>query len=94
MNNLPKIYQSLNRSYIKNNKDMCIVEEQETINNNIEDTLRNVHTGLGIYNTRVLIKTNDRSYDTKIISKGNKDILTENNNLIPIKDIVDIKIKK
>ncbi len=92
MNSLPNIYQSTNRSYKRNNKEMCIVEEQ--INNNVEDTLRSIHTGLGDYNTRVLIETEDNVYDTKIISKGNKEILTENNKLIPINKIVDIKIKK
>ena len=94
MNNLPHIYQGNNRSYKRNNKEMCIVEEQEEINNNVEDTLRSIQTGIGEYNTRVLIRTDDREYDTRIISKGNKEVLTENNKLIPINKIVDIKIKK
>ncbi len=93
MNNLPKIYQGKN-TYRKNNKEMCVVEEVDEVNNNVEETLRSIHTGLGPYNTRVLIKTEDRVYDTKIISKGNNEVLTESNNLIPIKNIIDIKIKK
>ena len=71
-----------------------VVIDSKTHDNNVEETLRSIHTGLGDYNTRVLIETEDNVYDTKIISKGNKEILTENNKLIPINKIVDIKIKK
>ena len=41
----------------------------------------------------VNIKTKSRDFDTTIIGKMNNNLITIDNNLIPIKDIVDIKEK-
>ena len=46
-----------------------------------------------IYKINVNIKTKSRDFDTTIIGKMNNNLITIDNNLIPIKDIVDIKEK-
>ncbi len=95
MRNLPHVYQSHISKNIRNNKEMCYVEEkEESERTDVVSTLKKIRTGLGIYNTKVVIKTKDMELDTKIISKGKREIITEDNRLIPIKDIIELQIKK
>ncbi|MDO4995618.1 MAG: hypothetical protein Q4E69_00420 [Bacilli bacterium] len=91
MEKIPKLYQNKFDKIINNNKNMCIVEERKE---NINDILKNVYTGLGKYNTKVLIETDSNVYDTSIIYKGKDIIITKENNTIPIKNIKRITIKK
>ena len=91
MEKIPKLYQNKFDKIINNNKNMCIVEES---NENIQDTLKNIYTGLGKYNTKVQIETYSNVYDTSIIYKSNDMIITKENNIIPVKDIKRITIKK
>ena len=95
---LPKIYQNDINKKISNNKVMCYVEEVEDININkekVEDTLSHVFAGLGhVYNTRVIIETKDKTYDTSLISKNKKELITIDNDVIKIDDIKKIKIVK
>lgn len=91
MEKIPKLYQNKFDKIINNNKNMCIVEES---NEDIRDTLKNIYTGLGKYNTKVQIETYSNVYDTSIIYKSNDMIITKENNIIPVKDIKRITIKK
>lgn len=46
-----------------------------------------------VFSTRVIIKTKDNRYDTKIIARKDNSILTYDDVLIPIDTITDIIIK-
>lgn len=46
-----------------------------------------------IFNIGVIIKTKDRVYDTKIMSRNNNSLLTVDDEVIPIKDIYELIIK-
>lgn len=97
MNKLPNLYKNKFNKKINNNKEICYVEEISNYNklSNIENTLRNVQTGLGSdYNTRVIIETNDKVYDTTLVYKTKNEVITEENNIININDIKNIEIKK
>ncbi len=98
MKKLPKIYQNEININRKNNKDMCVVEEIESIRNsgqNVEDVLKKVYAGLGSkYNTKVIIETNNNVYDTSLIFKSKDELITKENAIIKVKDIKKITIKK
>lgn len=98
MKKLPKIYQNSIKQKLKNNKEMCIVEEVDDLNlykENVEEVLSHVFAGLGnTYNTRVIIKTNEKIYDTSLISKNKYELITIDNEIIKIRDIKKITIKK
>ena len=46
------------------------------------------------YTINVIIKTKDNIYDTYLISRTSKNIITLENDIIPISDIQFIKIKE
>lgn len=93
MNKLPKIYHTNIDKKLNNNKEMCVVEEVR--NNSISDTLNKVYAGLGNkYNTNVIIETGDKKYDTSLIYKSNKELITKENEMIDVRDIRNITIKK
>ena len=94
MAKLPNVYQAVIKNKIENNKEMCIVEEKLEEQQEVEEVLKKIRTGLGPYNTKVEIETKDNVYITTIISKGKREVITEDNHLIPIRDITQIKIKK
>ncbi|HPE14574.1 MAG TPA: hypothetical protein PLT65_01890 [Bacilli bacterium] len=45
-----------------------------------------------IFNIRVLIKTKNENYDTKIAGKMGNNIITVDNKVIPIREIIDIEL--
>jgi hypothetical protein len=47
-----------------------------------------------LYNFDLIVKTKDDTHTTKIVGKVANSIITSNNLIIPIKDIVNIDIKK
>lgn len=47
-----------------------------------------------VYKAEVDIKTNNKTFKTKIIGQNRTHIITMDNELIPITDIVDIKFSK
>ncbi len=47
-----------------------------------------------LYDIDLVIVTEDDVIETKIIGKNNNNLITVNNTLIPVKDILDISIKK
>lgn len=98
MKKLPRIYHDEIDTKIKNNRQMCYVEEVDDLNINKEEvlnTLSRVFAGLGhVYNTNVIIETKDKTYDTSLISKNKKELITIDNEIIKIDDIKRITIKK
>lgn len=96
MKKLPKIYQNEITKKIKNNKEICYLNNEKMSKNNIEETLNEIFNGLGYsYNIPVQITTKDNNiYNTGIVSKTNTNLITLDNDVIPITNIINIEIKK
>ena len=87
----PKLFK--NSNIIGNNKEYCLLTNIEN-NNDIENELNKVFNSFNnIYNTKVKIITKDRNIDTYLISRTKNNIMTINKEIIPIKEIIDLKIK-
>ncbi len=89
-----KIYVNKIDSKIGNNQQSSSVDDRnEVVDNNlsVEDKLDKLFSTNGyIFNIKVKIITNDRSYDTKIASRVGNSLVTLDNDIINISDIRDI----
>ena len=98
MKKLPKIYQNKIDKNIFNNKERCYVETRNYIEETNEESnisLDEVFSGLGYsYNISLIIKTKEKEYNTSLIAKTKKNIITIDNEVIPIDEIISIKKKK
>ena len=91
MKKLPKIYQNKIDKNIHNNKEMDYVKKS---NKNIKERLNIIFNGeVYSYNKEVIIETNNKVYDTYIITRTKNNIVTLEDKIININDIKDIKIK-
>lgn len=91
MKKLPKIFQTEITKNIKNNQTKCSLKNKESPPN-IEEFINKLfnekkHT----YKIKLEIKTKKKIYKTSIISKNRKSIITIDNEIIPIKEIIEIK---
>ena len=97
MKKLPKIYQNDISKEINNNKKSSYVS-LEPIKNEKEEqdiTLDEIFTGLGYsYNIPLIIKTKNDNYHTSLIAKIKNNVITIDNEIIPISEIISIKRKK
>ena len=100
--NKPNIFKPIIKKDIKNNKEVyCSFLETNTSrkvakssNETPLDTInRLVGSGSYIFNIGVLIKTKDKTYDTKIAGKLGNKIITCDSDSILISDIISIKEK-
>ena len=99
MKKLPKIYQNKITKKINNNKTVCyLTEENEDTDYQIPtiiDKIEEVFSGFGYsYNIPVTIKTPNKVYNTSLIAKTSNNIITLDNDIIPISDIIDFQINK
>lgn len=98
MKKLPKIYQNKIDKNIFNNKEKCYVETNKHIGESADEmdiSLDEVFSGLGYsYNIPLIIKTIEKEYKTSLIAKTKKNIVTIDNEVIPINEIISIKKKK
>lgn len=102
MKKLPKIYQNEITKKIRNNKEICYLKDSETIKTHqqsetidISKTLNTIFNSLGqSYNIPVVITTKDKEYVTGIVAKTKDNIITLDNDLIPLEEIINIEIKK
>lgn len=102
MKKLPKIYQAESTKKISNNKKHCyiknitdITENKITENYSVAEKLEQIFSGLGYsYNIPLIITTKNKKYNTSLIAKTKNNVITLENEIIPISDIVDIKEKK
>lgn len=96
MGKLPKMYQSEINKNIKNNDDYCIVEDVFDYVKpvDVRNELDKLFDGMG-YTSRigVIIKTNDVVYNTFIIARTSNNIITKDNDIIPINSIVSLQRK-
>ena len=90
MKNLPKLYKNIN-DIRDNNKKNCLVKEN-IINHNKEDELNNIFNTNGFpFDKKVMIKTNEKTYKTYLVSKKENTVITINDEIIDIEDIVSIE---
>lgn len=99
MKRLPKIYQNSIDKKIKNNKVVSYVSNDMDRNNevvytDISKTLDEIFSGYGYsYNIPVIIKTYTKTYDTSLVTRTENNVVTLDNDLIPIEQIVSITRK-
>lgn len=70
-----------------NNKNKTYFNNNDSINTKLRKLFNN---GSYIFNIKVIIKTKNNSYDTKIAGKLGDRIITIDNKIIPINEIIDI----
>lgn len=97
MKKLPEIYKNQNTKLIDNNKKVYYMKKEENrsmIKNTIEEQLDNIFHGLGYsYNIPVEIITKNETYHTSLVTKTKENVVTIDNQVIPISDIISITKK-
>ena len=97
MKRLPKIYQNSIDKKIRNNKVVTYVDNSfsgMSRENNVEMSLDEIFSGFGYsYNIPVIIKTTNKTYDTSLVTRTEYNVVTLDNDLIPISQIISIKRK-
>ncbi len=80
-----------------NNKDISYIRKDITKKESSLDILDKLdklfNSSRYVFNIGVIIKTKDKAYDTKIMSRNSNNILTIDDEIIPIKDIHSLIIK-
>lgn len=103
MAKLPKIYQNTIHKEINNNKKVYygmkleesgVVEESATTKEEIETLIDDIFS-LPTYsfNIPLLIHTKNKVYDTSLIARRNNSLLTFDNDIIPLAEIIKIEKK-
>ena len=97
---LPKVFQNRNIGDINNDQEYFHSSNSKIQNNkeqkriNVEEKINNIFkSNKFVYKINVVISTKDEEINTTIIGKANHNLITINNELIPIKDILDINEK-
>lgn len=96
MKKLSKIYHNENIHYKNNNTEYCIFKNTPSIpeDHSIKEKINNIFRRLEpSYNIPVIIKTKDKLYDTFLISRTRDNIITKDNEIIPIRNILLLKEK-
>ncbi len=93
MKDLPKLYKNENSIITDNNKKVCYLEKEQKklVMEELNSIFNDLNTQNINNNIKVFIKTKKKSYETSIIIKTKKDIITIDDERIPIEDIVYIK---
>lgn len=98
MKKLPKIYQNEIDKSIKNNKTVYRFKNEDSNyesiqnKNTVANTLDEIFNGIGYsYNIPVIIKTNAKTYETTLVAKTANNIVTIDNEIIPINEIISLK---
>lgn len=95
----PKVFKNTINKNIKNNEHIFYsknkVNEEIKDSRNIIQKINDIFTSPNyVYKANVKIKTNDDFITTRIIGRNKDYIITIDNKLIPIKNILDIKSEK
>ncbi len=92
MSKLPKLYKNQESNPIDHNCKIYYIKEEENNTESIEEVLQNIFNGYSHpYTQKVLIKTQNKSYETYLVSKTKQNLLTLDNEIIPLKDIIFMK---
>lgn len=99
MKKIPNIYANKINKKIANNEKVYYSDKEKeseplkkddrTINEKINEIFNSSNY---IYRISVSISTKNKNYDTKVIGKNSKSLITIDNEVIPIEEIIDIKI--
>lgn len=96
---LPKVFQNKNLGNINNTQEYFHTINKSIVNKtpskiNINDKINKLFgSNRFIYKIPALITTSTQEYQTTIIGKTNNKLITIDNELIDIKDIIDINEK-
>ena len=92
MKKLPELYKNLNTKLIDNNKKVYYMKEDRSVNTtSVENELNSIFNSLGYsYNIPVELVTKTSTYHTSLVAKTKENVLTIDNQTIPIRDIVRI----
>ena len=91
MSKLPRLYKNENSNPIDHNRKIYYIKEEIPIESN-EEVLSKIFNGYSHpYTQKVLIKTSNKEYETYLVSKTKQNLLTLDNEVIPIKDILYIQ---
>ena len=94
MKDLPKLYKNENNIITDNNKKVCYLEKEQKklVTEELNSIFNDLKNPKKLNNNiKVFIKTKKKSYETSIIIKTKKDIITIDDEKIPIEDIIYIK---
>ena len=93
MKDLPKLYKNENSIITDNNKKVCYLEKEQKklVMEELNSIFNDLNTQNINNNIKEFIKKKKKSYETSIIIKTKKDIITIDDEKIPIEDIVYIK---
>lgn len=101
MKKLPKIYKNEITKKINNNKEVCYLKNEQVSDmthnskKDIELTLDEIFNGIGYsYNIPVTIKTSTKTYETSLITKTKNNVVTLDNDIISIEDIISLEITR
>lgn len=100
MKDLPKVFHNNIKKQLNNNEK--IFYSKDTRNETVAPNTKNIMQKLNeifsspnyVYKANVEITLNDKTISKRIIGRNKDYIITMDNNLIPIKDIIDIKYAK
>ena len=96
MKKLPKIYHEDINKNIKNNKRVSYVKNSNNVvysKDEVNKVLKEVFNGIGYsFNKKLRIYTDTKTYETSLIGKSNKYLITFDNDTIFIDDIKQIEI--
>jgi len=98
MKKLPEIYKNQINKKINNNKNYCYLKEDRHENNaikntTIEEKLTFIFNGMGYsYNIPVTITTKDKVYKTSLVTKTKNNLITLDNDVIKINDIISLDL--
>ena len=93
----PKVFRNKINKNIRNNESIFYSKNKEEVKDtkNIIQKINEIFASPNyIYKANVKIKTNDDIITTRIIGRNKDYIITMDNKLIPIKNIIDIKSEK
>lgn len=101
MNELPKVFHNKINKEIKNNENIFYsnntreINEEKKDNKNIIQKINEIFSSSNyIYKANVEIVMNDKTIHKRIIGRNKDYIITMDNELIKISDIIDIKSEK
>ena len=91
MKNLPELYKNNNMNPIDNNKKVYYMKKKdsrELNNNSVEDELDSIFHSLGYsYNIPIELVTTKGIYYTSLVTKTKENVVTIDNQIIPISEI-------
>lgn len=84
---LPKIY----KGSVKESNNLRVAHAKDSID--VKSVINNLFKQNKLYKQEVEVTTNNNTYKTKIIGRTNEHIITIDNQIIKIDDIINIKTR-